>query len=48
MEVNAYRKGMGKMFKRFMFNEVQEYNGQQNKGNKNLGRRDSVTIQLNN
>lgn len=31
MEVNAYRRGMGKMFKRFTLGEVQEYNGQQNK-----------------
>lgn len=35
------QKGMGKVFKRFILGEVQKYNGQQNKGSKNLGKEET-------
>lgn len=38
MEVNVYRRGMGEIFQRFTLGEVQEQNGQQNKGKKNPSR----------
>lgn len=39
MEANAYRRGMGNIFKRLILSGVQEQkNSQQNKGNKNPSR----------
>lgn len=40
-ESERLQKGTGKMFKRLILGEVQDYNGQQNKGSKILGREET-------